>query len=232
MVYEFFYSAYGTVGFRLDISSYTSGGTHQTIYIDDTNNDQYPYCIRDIVNLNGYIDFSLLPSDAEQVLMYWGNNATNIPILGLTVDISVDYQTMLIDGVSHRGFLRDGWFISTAGWETHCTKISDDIIDLRFLEVKTLIENKINTLPATVTDMIVGSSFEKMDYFDLNGNYGSFLNGTIVYLYPNNEVYTVEKSYLFRNDTGQFLIMCSLIDQNQKRTVAPQTHLSMTLFSE
>jgi hypothetical protein len=64
-----------------------------------------------------------------------------------------------------------------------------------------------------------------MDYFDLNGNYGSHPNLSNVVLLPHRHAYVVERSYLFQNDTDQFIVMYVLIDALGKKMVAPHNFL-------
>ncbi len=94
----------------------------------------------------------------------------------------------------------------------------------------TNLDSKLSTLYPQISALLSNpTALNGFDYFDLNGNFGSFPNTHDVYLYPNNHPYKVEKSYLFQNDTNQFLIMYILIDFLGKKMVAPHSYLIDTL---
>ena len=94
----------------------------------------------------------------------------------------------------------------------------------------TNLDIKVSTIYPQISALLSNpTALNGFDYFDLNGNFGSFPNTHDVYLYPNNHPYKVEKSYLFQNDTNQFLIMYILIDSLGKKMVAPHSYLIDTL---
>lgn len=94
----------------------------------------------------------------------------------------------------------------------------------------TNLDSKLSTLYPQISALLANpTALNGFDYFDLNGNFGSFPNTHDVYLYPNNHPYKVEKSYLFQNDTNQFLIMYILVDSLGKKMVAPHSYLIDTL---
>lgn len=61
--------------------------------------------------------------------------------------------------------------------------------------------------------------------FSLNGNLDTYPNGTLVQIFPSSRDYTVESSFLFRNDENQFIPMYWIIDTNGKRVSVPHNFL-------
>lgn len=90
------------------------------------------------------------------------------------------------------------------------------------------LDAKVSSVFPAVSALLADpSALSGLDFFNLDGNFGSYSNGTQVNLLPNYSPYIVEKSYLFQNDTDQFLIMYVLINVEGKKMVAPHNFLTL-----
>lgn len=86
------------------------------------------------------------------------------------------------------------------------------------------IHQHLDTLGTTIDEYAasVGSGNNSSVLLQsLNGNFGSYPNGTVCQTFPSSRDYTVSRSYFFENDSSKFLIMYELLDSNGCLTVVP-----------
>lgn len=206
-----------------------------------------PYLILDLVNYKTTIDLSFFPTDLNTVVI--DDLALNAVKLldGTYITVDADFN-LVYNGIASQVLYFDGFSISMMYAylkvsrnsplnansflpASDLTQVGNMITALNtgFTALSTSVDTKINALPATVSGLITNSNFQQMDYFDLNGNYGSYPNLSNVLLLPHNHAYAVESSYLFQNDTDQFLVMYILTDALGKKMVAPHNFLQLVV---
>lgn len=109
------------------------------------------------------------------------------------------------------------------------TSLFNDLTSVK-TKVDLNLDSKVSSIYPSLQSLLSDpSALSGLDYFNLDGNYGSFPNGSNVKLLPQNSLYVVEKSYLFQNDTNQFIVMYVLNDSFGKKMVAPHNYLELVV---